>query len=244
MRFLTLMLLVAAASGSVRADEARWYVGLSAGSTSSGFSEQQVDSFGRISLNYAGLNAQTLGTTTFDDSDATWSIVGGYRISRFFSIEAAYADLGSTKYKYTGEAGRIGGLRIPPLPITYQPATSSVSIDSSSFALKGLGIVPIGDRFNVHAHLGAFIANTEITASGGIQSRSFSGTVDDDSQDLMYGAGVGYRFHERWMLSVDWQRYAGLGVDQDAVEESAVSFTLEDVDGDIDTLTLSLLLDF
>jgi OmpA-OmpF porin, OOP family len=244
MRKSALIVIATVATGTANAAESGWYVGASAGSSSSGVNTAQMDEVGRNALSAVGLNVQTAGNTSVDDSDVAWSILAGYQVGRYFAVEAAYVDLGSAEYRYKGEAGRIGGTLFPPRPAALLPADSTITIDSSGFSITGSGILPLGERFDLHAKLGVFIANTELSSTIQATNRNSSGDIEDDSQDLIYGAGATYRFTERWSVSLDWQRYSGLGIDREKLEESLVSFSEDDIEGDTDAITLSLLLSF
>jgi OOP family OmpA-OmpF porin len=222
------MTVVAFGSAPTFAAESAWYLGLSAGSMSSDISIDQVDTISRNSFNESGLNVQTVGTSSLDDSDSAWSVLAGYRFTPNFSLEAAYVDLGNIAYRYDGEAGRVGGTIIPPRPAVLAPATSTVDIDNSGLSLKGVAAAPLGDRLDVHAHVGVAWLTSEVLVSGGASAAgvSFSGSRDDDSVELSYGAGAGYRLGSKWALSLDWQRFDDIGPDGATANYDAITLAL------------------
>jgi len=232
------------AAGSVCAAESHWYIGLSGGSSSSNISKDQLGELARNAFTVAGLNVQTIGTTTdFDDTDTAWALRGGYRISRYVSLEAAYLDLGSVSAGYAGQVGRVGGTRIPPLPVVLGPGSSTVDIVNSGFSFSGLVSVPFADRFDVHAHVGLLLSTTEISTSGNATGASvqFSNSVEKSGEALFYGLGAGVRLGSRWTLSLDWERFNDVGIDQETLEQSGLGAT-QDLEADYEVIRLSLTL--
>ena len=104
------------------------------------------------------------------------------------------------------------------LPVEYKKLTSTLVDTQQSGAGqfgKKLGVLsrallPVGDRFDVHANAGFASVKSDATARtriGGTRSTSFIARDEPDSTNLTYGVGAAFRLHSRWSLSLDWQQY-------------------------------------
>lgn len=131
---------------------------------------------------------------SFSASDTSYKMFGGYRVIKWFAVEADYRDLGSQTDTYPG---------------------GSVTLDTKSFDLFAVGVVPIGKSFEVFGKAGYSLWDADISASVG-------GAVSDDGNDLAYGVGAGYSFgkigvrleYEMFDLpEVDTVSMASIGVD-------------------------------
>ena len=88
------------------------------------------------------------------------------------------------------------------------------SASSDGFTLAGIGSIPIGDRFSLHARLGAVIWDADtIVRLGG--SSPITITEGDSGTDAFYGIGFGVRLGEQWDLMADYERYNLDDIDTD-----------------------------
>jgi OmpA-OmpF porin, OOP family len=104
-----------------------------------------------------------------DDSDTAYKIYAGYQFNRNFALEAAYNDWGE------------GTANVTALGIT-----GDVDIKVKAFSLQAVGILPLGDRFQLFAKGGAVYWDLDIDASV-----SGLGTFSDSDSDFDFVAGVG-----------------------------------------------------
>jgi OOP family OmpA-OmpF porin len=142
------------------------------------------------------------GTTEFDPgvgenfsaSDTSYKMFGGYRVIKWFAVEGDYRNLGSQTDTF---------------------GTESVTLDTKSLDIFAVGVVPIGNSFEVFGKAGYSMWDAEISASTG-------GSVSDDGNDMAYGVGAAYNFgrvgvrleYELFDLpEVDTVSMASLGVD-------------------------------
>jgi opacity protein-like surface antigen len=222
--------------GSALAADSGWYVGGSVGKVSSDVGLNEANGVRDIVYFIRSIGAVG-GTAEVDDSTEAWSVLAGYRFSPHLAVEAAYVDLGEVVYHYRGEVGG-GGLPLPfpffpPTP-TFDPAESDIEWKNTAVTAKLIGRLPLGDKFDVHAHVGLATTRTDVTSLtrvGGSRSTSFTVTDDTDSINLTYGVGAAYRLHGRWSLSLDWQRY----------EVSEDDTSPLDIEANYDVISLSLL---
>jgi OOP family OmpA-OmpF porin len=144
-------------------------------------------------------------TSTFDDTDTAWSLVGGFRFNRYFAVEAGYVDLGNTKYR-SSSTTRFFGLGT-------LPTTINIDIGARGALLAGSAAAPLGEHFDLHGQLGAFFAKTRLDVGVGLGGTNTPTHIEDNSQDLFAGVGVAYHFFEGLTASVDYSRYKDVGSD-------------------------------
>src|SRR5205823_3618582 len=96
-----------------------------------------------------------------DKTDTAWKIFGGYQINRTFGVELGYADLG--KVKLSGGA-------------------SSLSIETKSWDLVGVGSFPVANQFSIYGKLGFSRSESKVASA------------KDNSTNLTFGLGAQYDF--------------------------------------------------
>lgn len=170
------LLAAACAGGTAQAgngDEKGWYVGASAG---------------RSSLDYRNY------ATGAEVDESAFAFRGGYRLNRYFAIEAGYADQGD--HTLVIECWQPNGCGFVPYPITIDQSFSRTEI-------AVLGILPIGERFELFAKLGQ------------AQSRYDHATTPSDASDpdgantsteTLYGIGGRWHFNPNWSMRLEWDR--------------------------------------
>jgi OOP family OmpA-OmpF porin len=141
--------------------------------------------------------------STLDDSDTSFRFFGGYQFNGYFGLEGGYIDFGQVGLNFSSGIG---------------PIVASASADG--FTLAGIGSVPIGERFSLHARFGAVMWDADSSVRvGGV---SISGDDnDDDGTDAFFGVGFGVRLGKQWDLMADYEQY-----DLDDVEPDVFSVSL------------------
>jgi hypothetical protein len=142
---IRLLVFVAAVVVSVTGAAAGGYVGASAGQGSTSFDSGT-------------------GSPTFDSSAASYKVLGGYRMLKFFGVEGDYRDLGS-------QSDDMGG--------------QDMTVDTTSVDLFAVGVLPIG-LFEVFGKAGYSMWDSDLS--------SVLGSSSDSGNDLAYGIGAGYAF--------------------------------------------------
>lgn len=129
-----------------------------------------------------------------DDTDTGFKVFGGYSFMKHFAVEGGYVDVGETTVETT------------------VPFQSEVSAEANGFLVEAVGILPIGERFNVFAKYGFFMWDSEATFS---QPGSPSVSGSDDGNDPTYGLGFGWNLSERSRLRFEADRYEVEDLDVD-----------------------------
>jgi OOP family OmpA-OmpF porin len=125
-----------------------------------------------------------VGLSSCDDKDSAWKAFAGYRFSRHFAAEATYINFG----EYSGT-------------VTAGAASATVNADATGWGVAALGIVPLGNNFELFGKLGFMRGESEATVTVG----AFSGTVGDKGTELHYGVGGIYNFTRNLGVRVEWE---------------------------------------
>jgi OOP family OmpA-OmpF porin len=126
----------------------------------------------------------------WDESDNTYKLFAGYRLNKFLSFELDYINLGEPS-----------GDVVP-----------GFNVDSAvdGFAPYVIGTIPLGNWFEVYGRLGYYFYDANV----GVQDQ-LGGRVefDEESQDLVYGAGIGANIGERFNVRFEYEKYDLEGLD-------------------------------
>lgn len=136
---------------------------------------------------YAEITAGSFGGLNNGSDDARLRagsvITIGHDIGPYVAIEAAYVDMGTLRY-----SGRRGFICLAS-----ELCDVSVEQDTSALTLSGVGILPLGDVWELYGKLG--LASWEARSRQAFRSPSGSssatGMVDLDGTDVLFGLGVG-----------------------------------------------------
>jgi OOP family OmpA-OmpF porin len=175
---------LALASGGVLAQaapERGWYGGLAAG-------RSQLD-FGR---NFARVAGATASTTSQDDGDAGYKIYGGYRFGRHFALEGGYSDFGSFSFRRNVTAPTAG--------------TATANVQSRGTHFDVVGIVPLGQRFELFGKLGLIraVTTTRTTTTGSVVVFG-TGEERDIHISPRIGAGAEFRLTPKLALRLEYE---------------------------------------
>lgn len=174
---------LALASGGALAQaapERGWYGGIGAG---------------RSKIDFGGNFAQVFGatsTTSQDDSDGGYKIYGGLRFGRHFALEGGYSDFGSFSFR-----------RVVAAPIA---GTATANVQSSGAHFDVVGILPLGQRFELFGKLGIIrTVTTTRTATTGPVLVFGSGEERDINFSPRIGAGAEFRLTPRLALRLEYE---------------------------------------
>jgi len=130
-----------------------------------------------------------LGDITAEDSASStgFQLRGGYQFGRFFALELGLADLGDFEHTFSPD----------DCPGTVQSCDVSASTSFRGFLISMIGILPLGNRWSLHARAGM----SEMQ----IKSRQFNG--DDGAESTReagahFSFGVGLKVDEHWQLQL------------------------------------------
>lgn len=192
---------------------AGWYFGVTGGQAEADLNKAEFDDIAVFAFESNGATVLS-GSSSLEDSDTSFSLFGGYRISEYFAVEAGYVDFGTAEYRSSGVVDPIG---LPPSPATY-----GIDFEVAGFTAAAIGAVPLGQSFDLHWRLGVLFADTEISQRASVSSSAASDSFSADSQDLFYGLGAAFHLGQNWSFSLDWQQFKDVG-DEDETGETDVN---------------------
>lgn len=212
-------------SVSAHAAETGFYFGISGGTASVDLSKNDLDDIYQSSLIAADFDVLAFDST-LDDSDASWGAQVGYQWGTHFAAEIGYVDLGKAIYEADFTVEDLlppGGTGTGSLRTRFRSAGPTVAV---------LGLLPLGEKFEIHGRAGLLFARNRIREQGldpdtgeVLASQEFRG----NSKDVFVGIGGGWDINANYSLRFDYQRYLDVGDDEETAE------------ADVDQLTLSIL---
>jgi hypothetical protein len=135
-----------------------------------------------------------------DDTGEGLKIFAGYNMSRYSAVEFGYSDFGKFSIYDT-------------LTGTGINAVESAEFKGYGFDLSALGIARLGERFSVYGRAGASFWNLEFRHQMTGSLPNFKETQKDFGISPLFGLGMGFRFHEKGTLRLEFQRYLDIGND-------------------------------
>lgn len=146
-----------------------------------------------ISFNSSGISFTA--QNRIDGDNDSYEFGAGYAVTRNFSLEAAYQDLGSHN----------SATACPPgFACTEQLLPLLTQADLTAYSLSVIGSIPFTDRFDVFGRVGI--------ASWDVPFRGISSAFDASGEDLLYGAGLRWSMDDHWKVSAEYEKIE-LGVD-------------------------------
>jgi OOP family OmpA-OmpF porin len=126
----------------------------------------------------------------WDEDDTAYKFFGGYRMNPFLAFELAYINLGEPS-----------GAVIPGRNV-------DASVDG--FAPYVVGTIPLGEWFEVYGRLGYYFYDATLGVEDGLGGRA---EFDEESEELVYGAGIGANIGERFNVRFEYERFDFENVD-------------------------------
>lgn len=144
------------------------------------------------------IDDEDAGSVKFDESDTGFKVFGGYQ-SGWFGAELAYLDGGAPSRSDSDP--ELGSLK--------------VELEFTAITPALVGVLPIGDMFELYGKLGMTFWETELKGSVGgplcgeltAVGESCSESVRDDGADLFYGVGAGVNIGEHFNVRVEYEIY-------------------------------------
>jgi opacity protein-like surface antigen len=126
----------------------------------------------------------------WDEDDTAYKVFGGYRLNRFLAFELDYINLG----KPSGDV-------VP-----------GFNVDSSvdGFAPYVVGTLPLGPYFELYGRAGYYFYDATRGVTDTLDNRV---EFDEESEDFVYGAGVGANIGEKFNLRFEYEKYDIQGLD-------------------------------
>jgi OOP family OmpA-OmpF porin len=126
----------------------------------------------------------------WDEDDTAYKIFAGYRLNRFLGVELDYINLGEPS-----------GSVVPGFNV-------DTSVDG--FAPYLVGTVPLGPYFELYGRLGYYFYDATTGVENELGDRV---EFDEESEDLVWGAGIGANLGEKLNLRFEYERFDLQGLD-------------------------------
>jgi len=193
------------------ADDARgFYAGATVGATLFDLDQDALDASIVAAFAAGGLTVSN-GHSQVNDNDASLGILVGYRFLPYLAVEGEYLSLGTAQYDATVDVSD---------GVTTIPARIHEDIDSTGFALSALGIWPVSRAWDLYARVGAYLADTTLTARLSGQGEKSSAHDSNTTTEYLFGIGAGFKPSPQWTVRFDYQRFVDVG-------ENAAEFTVD-----------------
>ena len=126
----------------------------------------------------------------WDEDDTAYKIFAGYRMSRFLAFELDYINLGEPS-----------GAVVPGRNV-------DASVDG--FAPFVVGTLPLGPYFEVFGRAGYYFYDATRGVEDTLDNRV---EFDEESEDIVYRAGIGANLGEKLNLRFEYEKYDLEGLD-------------------------------
>jgi len=172
------------ASPFAMADDSGWYGGFNIGQSRAKIDKARISS---------GLSEGGFTTTSITDDgrDTGYKLFGGYQLSKNFSLEGGYFDLG--KFGFTVST-------LPPGTLTGNSHLRGLNLDA-------LGVLPVSRRFSAFGRVGLNYAEARDTFSGNGSVNVLNPNPSKRGMNPKVGLGLHYAFTEAFGIRFEAERY-------------------------------------
>jgi len=126
----------------------------------------------------------------WDNDDTAYKFFAGYRLNKVLAFELDYINLGEPS-----------GAVVPGFNV-------DAAVDG--FAPYVVATVPLGNFFEVYARLGYFFYDATVGVENELDNRV---EFDEESEDLVYGAGIGANIGEKLNIRFEYEKFDLEGLD-------------------------------
>ena len=207
-RIVSPLLLCAGLGLAASAHAEGWYVVVFGGEASAeGLDQNELDA----SLIDVGFDLQS---SELDDSDTGFGATLGYQVNENFAAELSYVDLGESSYAATN------GLANP------DNETAALETSAAGPVFSLLGILPVGERFEVYGRAGLALMDSEGEAT--ITIGDVPTTVSDSTtrSNALVGLGGQFDIGDRFGVRLEWSHFLDVGSEEIVGESDIDLFTL------------------
>jgi opacity protein-like surface antigen len=126
----------------------------------------------------------------WDNDDTAYKFFAGYRLNKVLAFELDYINLGEPS-----------GAVVPGFNV-------DAAVDG--FAPYVVATFPLGNFFEVYARLGYFFYDATVGVENEVDNRV---EFDEESEDLVYGAGIGANIGEKLNIRFEYEKFDLEGLD-------------------------------
>lgn len=215
-RVMSILLAAGLASTPVSGALAEgFYFGISGGAASfdlpskAAFDETYVDSLDGLVPGVFVVGAES----SLDDSDQAWGVQVGYRWGSYVAAELGYVNFGEALYR--ADVLLSDGFVDAPIEV-------SARVRSSGPTLAVLGILPLRERFDIHARAGVYFSDTRYRErfEDPLTGEGDSIETDGSDKDLFAGLGAAWNINESYAVRLEYQRFFDVGDEDHTGEEN------------------------
>jgi opacity protein-like surface antigen len=146
--------------------------------------------FGQFNAGIDDVNDVDDAINGWDNDDTAYKLFAGYRLNRFLGFELDYINLGEPS-----------GAVVPGFNV-------DAAVDG--FAPYVVGTLPFGRFFEAYGRLGYYFYDANVGVDDGLNGRV---EFDEESEDLVWGAGIGANIGEKLNLRFEYERFDLQGLD-------------------------------
>ena len=144
-------------------------------------------------------------TTGTENTDLGYQALFGYRFHRFFSAELGLAQFGQLKSTAKADVDFGDGNG-------FVPSSIALTFTAGGPMLSAIGILPIGEKFELFGRLGYLFTSSERSLSSKVNGQTGSfGSAKGDSQNPVYGVGFALHINQVYSIRGEYQRLDQLG---------------------------------
>jgi hypothetical protein len=152
-----------------------------------------------------GNPAQNLEAGT-EDGNLGYGAHFGYRFHKYFAAEIGLVKYGELVTTASGEVD------YPFLPNGLVPANAEFNFGAGGFLMSAVGVLPIGSKVELFGRVGYLFTSAERELSVKSEGDTLlTGRVRSDSQDVLYGVGMGFNFNQVYALRAEYQVLDSVG---------------------------------
>ncbi len=152
----------------------------------------------------SGAPTRNLSTST-EDSDIGYTAAFGYRFNRYVAAELGLAQYGETSSVVRGE------IEQDPV-VGFVPANVKISFAVGGPLFSVVGILPLGDKFELYGRAGLLFASAERELSARVDGQNAGvGSAKGDSTEVVFGAGLTWHINQIYSVRLEQQRLTEVG---------------------------------
>ncbi len=160
-------------------------------------------------------------TSKTENTDIGYQATFGYRFHRYIAAEIGLVQYGSLKTSLNADVDVNGSG-------TYVPVGLHYNFHVAGPLMSAIGTLPLNDKFELYGRVGVLFASAEREFTSKVNGESgIASTGRGDSQNLVYGAGVGWNINQMYTIRAEYQVINGVGEgDRTGGEEDLRNFSL------------------